>query len=37
MDPQEELIAILMLQIIPPDTYPIQDEFRALVYQAIEE
>ncbi len=37
MDPQEELIAILMLRIIPPDTYPIQDACRALVYQAIEE
>jgi CubicO group peptidase (beta-lactamase class C family) len=37
VDPQEELIAILMIQITPPDAYPIRDEFRALVYQAIEE
>jgi CubicO group peptidase (beta-lactamase class C family) len=37
VDPQEELIAILMVQIMPPDLHPIQDEFRALVYQAIED
>ncbi len=37
VDPQEELIAILMIQITPPDAYPIQSEFRALVYQAIED
>jgi CubicO group peptidase (beta-lactamase class C family) len=37
VDPQEELIAVLMIQISPPNSYPIQDEFRALVYQAIEE
>jgi CubicO group peptidase (beta-lactamase class C family) len=35
IDPQEELIGILMLQYIPSDTYPIGEDFRTLVYQAL--
>jgi CubicO group peptidase (beta-lactamase class C family) len=35
IDPQEELIGILMLQYVPSGTYPITNDFRALVYQAI--
>jgi hypothetical protein len=35
IDPQEEIIGILMLQYIPPDTYPVVPEFRNLAYQAL--
>jgi CubicO group peptidase (beta-lactamase class C family) len=35
IDPQEQLIGILMLQYIPSDTYPIREDFRTLVYQAL--
>jgi CubicO group peptidase (beta-lactamase class C family) len=35
IDPREDLIGILMLQYIPGGTYPITNDFRALVYQAI--
>ena len=35
-DPQEELIAILMTQYLPSNTYPIRKEFRTVVYQALE-
>jgi len=34
-DPQEELIAILMTQYLPSQTYPIRKEFRSVVYQAL--
>ena len=36
IDPQEELIAILMTQYLPSQTYPIRKEFRTAVYQALE-
>jgi CubicO group peptidase (beta-lactamase class C family) len=35
IDPQEELIAILMSQYLPSQTYPIRKEFRTAVYQAL--
>ncbi|UCG25337.1 MAG: beta-lactamase family protein [Chloroflexota bacterium] len=35
IDPQEELIAILMAQYMPSMTYPIRQEFRTAVYQAL--
>jgi len=35
IDPQEQLIGILMLQYIPSDTYPIREDFRTLAYQAL--
>ena len=35
IDPQEELIGILMLQFMPSDTYPIVPDFRNLTYQAL--
>jgi CubicO group peptidase (beta-lactamase class C family) len=35
IDPQEELIAILMLQFMPSDTYPVTPDFRILTYQAL--
>jgi len=35
IDPQEELIAILMTQFLPSQTYPIRKEFRTAVYQAL--
>ncbi|HEY9078161.1 MAG TPA: serine hydrolase domain-containing protein [Anaerolineaceae bacterium] len=35
IDPQEDLIAILMLQCIPDNTYPITPDFRTLTYQAL--
>jgi CubicO group peptidase (beta-lactamase class C family) len=35
IDPNEELIAILMTQFIPTGYYPIHEEFRVLVYQAL--
>jgi len=35
IDPKEDLIAILMSQYLPSQTYPIRKEFRTVVYQAI--
>jgi CubicO group peptidase (beta-lactamase class C family) len=35
VSPKEQLIAILMAQCIPSLTYPIRNEFRTLVYQAL--
>ena len=35
MDPQEELIAVFMTQFMPSGYYPIHDELRVLVNQAI--
>lgn len=35
IDPQEELIGILMLQFMPSGTYPVIPDFRNLVYQAL--
>ncbi len=35
IDPQEEIIAILMSQYQPSQTYPIRKEFRTAVYQAL--
>ena len=36
IDPQEDLIAIMMTQYLPSQTYPIRSEFRTAVYQALE-
>ena len=35
IDPQEELLGILMLQFMPSDTYPVVADFRNLTYQAL--
>ncbi len=35
IDPQEQLIGILMVQYVPSGTYPIRTDFRTLVYQAL--
>lgn len=35
IDPQEQLIGILMTQLIPSGTYPVSDDFRTAVYQAL--
>lgn len=35
IDPQEELVALLMTQFMPSGTYPINDHFRVLTYQAL--
>ena len=35
IDPQEDLIAILMSQYLPSQTYPIRKEFRTTVYQSL--
>jgi len=35
VDPQEQLIGILMLQYMPSSTYPVRSDFRTLVYQAL--
>jgi CubicO group peptidase (beta-lactamase class C family) len=35
IDPQEELIGLLMTQYLPSQTYPIRKEFKAAVYQAL--
>jgi CubicO group peptidase (beta-lactamase class C family) len=35
IDPKEDLIAILMTQYLPSQTYPIRKEFRTTVYQAM--
>ena len=35
IDPQEELIVILMTQLMPSSTYPLRRELHSLVYQAL--
>lgn len=35
VDPKEALIGIVMLQFMPPDTYPVVVDFRNLTYQAL--
>jgi len=35
VDPQEQLIGILMNQFMPRDTYPVINDFRVLTYQAL--
>ncbi len=35
IDPWEDLVAILMTQYLPSQTYPIRKEFRTAVYQAL--
>lgn len=35
IDPAEEIIGILMIQIMPGEYYPIEREFNTLVYQAV--
>jgi CubicO group peptidase (beta-lactamase class C family) len=35
VDPREELIAVMMPQFLPSGYYPILEEFRVLVYQAL--
>ena len=35
IDSQEELIALLMIQYLPSQTYPIRKEFKAVVLQAL--
>ncbi len=35
IDPQEEMVAIMMAQYLPSQTYPIRLEFRTAVYQAL--
>jgi CubicO group peptidase (beta-lactamase class C family) len=35
VDPQEQLIGILMLQYLPSGTHPVTSDFRTLVYQAL--
>lgn len=37
VDPQEDLIAINMTQCIPSSTYPVRQQFRTAVYQALVE
>lgn len=37
VDPQEELVAVLMTQVFPNDQLAIRDEFRKLVYAAIDD
>ncbi len=37
VDPQEQLIGILMVQYIPSGTYPVTTDLRTLVYQALVE
>jgi CubicO group peptidase (beta-lactamase class C family) len=36
IDPQEDLIGILMTQFMPSSTYPVNEHFRVLAYQALE-
>ena len=35
VDPQEELIGLLLLQLMPSRTYPVRADFQVLVYQSI--
>jgi CubicO group peptidase (beta-lactamase class C family) len=35
IDPQEDLICVFMTQLMPSSTYPVVDDFRVAVYQAL--
>ena len=35
IDPQEEMIVVLLTQLMPSSTYPIRRDLRVLTYQAI--
>jgi CubicO group peptidase (beta-lactamase class C family) len=35
IDPQEDMIGILLTQLIPPQTHPSRSDFRVLAYQSI--
>jgi CubicO group peptidase (beta-lactamase class C family) len=35
LDPQEQLIGLLLLQYFPYGTYPVTEDFRTAVYQAL--
>jgi CubicO group peptidase (beta-lactamase class C family) len=35
IDPVEEIVAVFLTQLMPSSTYPIRDELRQLVYQAL--
>jgi CubicO group peptidase (beta-lactamase class C family) len=35
IDPKEDMVALLMTQYLPSQTYPIRKEFRTAVYQAL--
>ena len=35
VDPQEDLFGLLLTQLMPSRYYPIRDEFKVLVYQAL--
>lgn len=35
IDPVEEIVGLLMMQYLPSGTYPVTNDFRALVYQAL--
>ena len=35
VDPQEQLVGILLTQFMPCDTYPVSNDFMTLVYQAL--
>jgi CubicO group peptidase (beta-lactamase class C family) len=37
IDPQEEMIGLLMLQFMPGGYYPVAEDFNVAVYQAIVE
>ena len=36
-DPAEEMIGVMMTQILPTDDYPVNERFRILAYQAIDD
>ena len=35
VDPKEKLIGLLLTQLMPSRYYPIRDEFKVLIYQAL--
>jgi len=35
IDPENELVAVLMTQMVPSNTYPIASKFKTMVYQAL--
>jgi CubicO group peptidase (beta-lactamase class C family) len=35
IDPEEELVAILMTNVVPSGAYPLREEMRQMVYQAL--
>ncbi len=37
IDPKEDIIAILMTQFVPSYAYPLREEFKAKIYEALEE